>query len=118
MSEMTHDASKHVRTYVMVFVALAVLTGATVWVAGLKHTVMAGIAIALVIAVVKGSMVAGFFMHLIGEKKGIVWILMLTAAFFLVLIFLPLWTYWDQQGTHLNPSPAAAATETSAHHVP
>lgn len=110
-----HDVSKHVKTYVLVFVGLAVLTAVTVWVAGLEHTVMAGVILALIIAVVKGSMVAGFFMHLISERRWIYWVLALTVVFFLVLIFLPLGALKDQQGKPINTS---GAVETSSHHVP
>ena len=109
-----HDIGKHKRTYLLVFVGLAVLTALTVWVSGLQHTVMAGIVIALVIATLKGSMVASFFMHLITERKGIFWILALTAVFFAALIFLPLGALKDQQGTPIHNS----APEEAAHHVP
>ena len=37
----------------------------------------------------KGSLVASFFMHLITEKKLILIILLVTVAFFFALIFLP-----------------------------
>jgi cytochrome c oxidase subunit 4 len=108
-----HDVSKHVKTYVLVFVGLAVLTVVTVWVAGLKHTVMAGVALALIIATIKGSMVASFFMHLVSERKGIYWVLVLTAIFFVALIFLPLGALLDQQGTPLH-----SGAEEAVHHVP
>jgi cytochrome c oxidase subunit 4 len=108
-----HDVSKHVKTYILVFVALAVLTAVTVWVAGLKHTVIAGVVIALCIAAIKGSMVASFFMHLATERKGIFWILALTVVFFAALIILPLGALLDQQGTPLHQE----AQEVS-HHVP
>jgi len=110
-----HDVSKHVKTYVLVFVGLAVLTAVTVWIAGLQHTVMAGVVLALIIATIKGSMVASFFMHLISERKGIYWVLVLTAIFFVALIFLPLGAFMDQQGTPLH---STGAVETSSPHVP
>ena len=98
-----HDVSKEIKTYIAVFVSLAVLTVVTVWVASLKFTVAMAILVALVIAGFKGSLVASFFMHLVSEKKGIVWVLILTAVFFLALIFLPLGALMDQQGvpTHV-----------------
>lgn len=108
-----HDVSKHVKTYVMVFVGLAVLTAVTVWVAGFHLTAMVGVTLALVIATIKGSMVASFFMHLVSERRGIFWILLLTAAFFLVLIFIPLGALMDQQGTPLH-----SGSPESSHHVP
>ena len=95
----THDVSKHVRSYVLGFAALAVLTIVTVWVASFEFTVGAAVAVALIIATFKGSLVASFFMHLVSEKKAIYWLLALTAIFFVVLIFLPLGAMLDHQGT-------------------
>jgi cytochrome c oxidase subunit IV len=43
--------------------------------------------------VIKGSLVAGFFMHLISEKKLIYAVLALTVAFFIVLLFVPVITH-------------------------
>ena len=66
-----HDHKKHIRTYIMVFVSLAVLTAVTVWAASFEFTVAMGIVVALIIATFKGSLVASFFMHLVTEKKSI-----------------------------------------------
>ena len=44
---------------------------------------------ALAIAAVKGSLVAGFFMHLISEKQIVFSILIFTFIFFLALLILP-----------------------------
>ncbi len=90
------DIQKHVRTYVLVFVALAVLTMVTVAVASLHLTAGAAIALALAIAIVKGSLVACYFMHLISEKRLIHWVLILTVAFFLVLLLAPVLSSHDQ----------------------
>ena len=49
-----------------------------------------------IIASVKGSLVAGYFMHLISERALITWILMLTAGFFFVLMLIPMLSYIDQ----------------------
>ncbi len=51
---------------------------------------------ALLIATVKASLVASFFMHLISERKLILGILILTVVFFLVLLLLPYWATFDQ----------------------
>jgi caa(3)-type oxidase subunit IV len=93
-----HDVRKEIKTYIAVFVSLAVLTVVTVWVARFEFTVAMGVLVALIIAGFKGSLVASFFMHLVSEKKGVVWVLILTAVFFLALIFLPLGALMDQQG--------------------
>ena len=51
------------------------------------------ITVALIIATIKGSMVASVFMHLSHEKRWIYGALLLTVAFFIVLmIVLPLFT--------------------------
>lgn len=82
---------KEVRVYIAVFGALAILTVLTVGVSYLKLPLALAIAVALFIAVVKGSLVAAFFMHLSTEKK-IVWSILLLAAFF--FIFLLLYPSW------------------------
>ena len=84
------------RTYVMVFVALAVLTVITVAVSYLDLSTGPAVVLALVIATVKGSLVACYFMHLIDEQRLIYAVLLLTFVFFLVLIFVPIGTFMDQ----------------------
>ena len=51
------------------------------------------VAVALLVATVKGSLVACYFMHLISEKKLILAVLALTVAFFVVLLALPVLTH-------------------------
>ena len=77
------DIHKHVKAYILVFVSLMFLTLVTVSVSYLHLPVRTAIVAALVIATVKGSLVACYFMHLISEKKLILWVLVLTVAFFL-----------------------------------
>ena len=90
------DIKKETRVYVLVFVALAALTLVTVGVSYLDLGVAGGVALALLIAAIKGSLVAAFFMHLISERRLVYAVLILTAAFFLALIFLPLGGYVDR----------------------
>jgi cytochrome c oxidase subunit 4 len=78
-----------------IFVALLVFTVITVAVSRLHFGVAAGIAVALIIATMKGSMVASVFMHLNHEKPWIYGALLLTVLFFVVLLFLPLFTSLD-----------------------
>ena len=92
------DIQSHIKVYVMVFVSLAVLTIVTVAASYLHLTSGESIFLALVIASVKGSLVACFFMHLISEKAFITWILALTAGFFFILMFLPMVSFIDQVG--------------------
>jgi len=86
----TEDIKKHVRAYIMVFVALMALTVITVAVSYLHLDVTAAIVVALFIASIKGGLVASYFMHLISEKKLVYFTLMLTVVFFIALISLPL----------------------------
>ena len=94
-----HDPNAHhspeqikreMRVYLYVLGALALLTAATVFACfGLKLPVHQAIVIAMIIACTKGFLVAGFFMHLLSEKKLIYGILILTVVFFAVLLWLP-----------------------------
>ena len=86
------DIDKHVRTYLIVFAALAVLTVVTVAVYYLNLSVPMAITVALIIATVKGSLVACYIMHLISEKKLILLMLLMTASFFFVLLLVPMMT--------------------------
>ena len=87
------DIDRHVRIYITVFVALMALTLITVAVSYLDLPTAMAVPVALFIATVKGSLVAGYFMHLISEKKLIYAVLMLTAAFFAALLALPVVTH-------------------------
>jgi cytochrome c oxidase subunit 4 len=89
------DIKKHVRKYVTVFVALLALTVVTVAISYYHLSVGPAIAVALVIASIKGSLVASYFMHLISEKKLIFWALLLTVVFFLALMWLPIFAFSD-----------------------
>src|SRR5919106_4948562 len=92
------DIDKHVRVYITVFVALMVLTVITVAVSYLDLSVPIAVTVALFVAIIKGSLVAGYFMHLISEKKLIYAVLVLTVVFFVALLALPVIThssgYW------------------------
>jgi cytochrome c oxidase subunit 4 len=91
----TIDVKKHVRTYIAVFISLLALTLITVTVSYLHLQTAAAITVALVIATIKGSLVACYFMHLISEKKIIYYALILTAVFFIVLMWLPIFHHAD-----------------------
>jgi cytochrome c oxidase subunit IV len=95
------DIDKHVRVYITVFVALMVLTIVTVAVSRFHLPVPIAVTVALIVAIIKGSLVACYFMHLISEKKLIYAVLALTVFFFAALIALPVFTvsdgYWIQE---------------------
>jgi cytochrome c oxidase subunit 4 len=83
---------EHVRVYVMVFVALAVLTVVTVGISYIELPTALAITVAMVVATVKATLVAGYFMHLLSEEKVILWLLLLCASFLVFLFLLPLFT--------------------------
>ena len=94
MSDHT-DIDRQVRTYIIVFGTLMALTFITVAISRLHLPIPIAITIALVVASIKGGLVASFFMHLISERKLIYWVLGLTVAFFFAVLLLPLWTHFD-----------------------
>ena len=94
------DIDKHVRIYITVFVALMVLTIVTVTVSRFHLPVPIAVTVALIVATIKGSLVACYFMHLISEKKLIYAVLGLTAAFFVALMVLPVVTVHDGYWIH------------------
>ena len=94
------DIDRHVRVYITVFVALMALTIVTVTVSRFHLPVPIAVTVALVVAIIKGSLVACYFMHLISEKKLIYAVLALTAVFFVALMALPLFTVSDGYWIH------------------
>jgi cytochrome c oxidase subunit IV len=89
------EFKKHLGKYYVVFVALLCLTAVTVGVSYLHLSRPIAIAVALVIATVKAGLVAAVFMHLISEKKVIYAVLVLTAAFFILVLLLPSFTTFE-----------------------
>jgi len=91
-----HDLNKSIRVYYLVFGALIVGTAITVaaWKIHLP-SVFLTVLVALVIASVKATLVAGWFMHLSSEKKLIYTILGFTAFFFIGMMFLTVWAMND-----------------------
>ena len=94
------DIDRHVRVYITVFVALMALTLITVTISYLHLPLPMAVTVALLVATVKGSLVACYFMHLISEKKLIYAVLGLTAVFFVVLLALPVVTVNDGYWIH------------------
>jgi cytochrome c oxidase subunit 4 len=95
------EIKKAVRSYTVVFVTLLCLTFVTVAVSYLHLPRPQAITLALIIATVKASLVAAFFMHLVSEKKVIYAVLSLTAAFFVLVMLLPSLTLFTNSG-HLG----------------
>lgn len=93
------EVNQHIKKYLKVFVALLVFTGLTVWaytwdISSVAVTLTIGLAIALI----KGSLVGGYFMHLFGEKKFILYTLLLTVFLFFVLLLLPVISFMESRG--------------------
>ena len=104
MATMTNDHAadidKHVKVYITVFVALMVLTLVTVGISRFHFSVPVAVTVALLVATVKGALVACYFMHLISEKKLILAVLALTVVFFVALLALPVLTVSNRLGIH------------------
>ena len=90
------DFALHVRRYLYVFYALLfgtlITVGASYIPFGSREI---NVAVALCIAVGKASLVAGYFMHLLSERKMIYGIMTFTAIFFIGLMFLTVWSFAD-----------------------
>lgn len=96
---MAHDLAKldkHIKTCIAIFVSLLVLTVFTVAVSYLDLATSATITLALTIALIKGTLVVTYFMHLVDEKVLIYFSLGLTVVFFFFLMILPIATNLDE----------------------
>ena len=89
-----HNLEHSKAVYFKILLALFVLTLVTVGVTYIDFgSVALGIIVGLLIASIKGFLVAGNFMHLFDEVKSIYWLLILAAVFTIPLFFIPL--LWD-----------------------
>jgi cytochrome c oxidase subunit 4 len=100
-----HDVQKEIRKYLIVGGALLIGTVVTV---GMYYVHIPSVAwtiiVALLIASIKGFLVAGYFMHLIDERKMIYGILCATVFFFIGMMGLLLWTYANPPSLTLLPA--------------
>ena len=110
LDEKVHD-HVHVKSYILVFLALGVLTVFTVAASYLDVPFPVAIFLGLLIASVKASLVALVFMHLNDERKVIYGFLGLTVLFFTIMIFLTLTGEADTLG---QPSLAVQAANEEA----
>jgi cytochrome c oxidase subunit 4 len=97
---------KHNKVYVAIFVALLAGTVVTVWLNYFHFDSIAlTVSIALFVATIKASLVAGFFMHLVSEKKAIYAMLAATFFFFAAMMYLLVWSR-DQlpRGSEYSPT--------------
>jgi cytochrome c oxidase subunit IV len=83
----------HIKVYLLIFAMLIIGTIVTVAISYVDFgAAWKNITIGLIIATIKATLVAGWFMHLISEKKMVHAILIVTSFFFAVLVFLCIWT--------------------------
>jgi cytochrome c oxidase subunit 4 len=98
MGDHAHDIDRQVKIYVTVFVALMALTIITVAISYVHLPVAMAVTVALIVATIKGGLVACYFMHLISEKKLIYAVMIVTVFMFVVLLSVPAIThgngYW------------------------
>jgi cytochrome c oxidase subunit 4 len=110
-----HNDPAHVkaemRKYWIVFFCLVVLTGITVGISEFHLPTWQAVTLALVVATVKGSLVAAFFMHLISERKLIYAVLVMTVFFFGMLV-------WGPSHHHSNAEKSWPGYDRSSKSVP
>jgi len=95
MSEKSHDIKSEIKIYYYVFGALIFFSALTVGVSYIHFGLIIGITVALLIALVKGSLVASHFMHLKSEKKLVYFVLIMTVIFFLSMMTLFIASFYD-----------------------
>ena len=102
----SHDFNQVVRRYLYVFYALIFGTGITVLASYIPfgHRAL-NIGVALLIACAKAFLVAGFFMHLLSERKMIYGILIFTVIFLTGLMYLTIWSTDASSIIHIKNVP-------------
>lgn len=99
MSDHSEDISKHVRGYLIIGGTLIIGTVLTVLASYVDLGHHWNIVLALVIATVKASLVALYFMHLISERQMIYTVLAFTTFFFAGMMALTVWAYHNPPAT-------------------
>ena len=79
---------KHVRQYLLVFGALLVLTVVTVLASRIDLGITGGVILAMIIAGVKGTLVAGVFMHLFSDRRKLIYVVLIYTGIFMLALFL------------------------------
>jgi caa(3)-type oxidase subunit IV len=101
------------RKYLIIFGVLALLTVITVLANRLPVPKAGAIAIGLGIAAIKASLVAGYFMHLISERRLIYAVLTLTVFFFGMLLWGPWHHHYNTFGTEIHQPLAKDTTHST-----
>ena len=116
-----HDSPEAIarekRKYMIVFGMLGILTVVTVLITRIDMPKAMAIAVALAIALVKGSLVAAYFMHLISERRLVYAVLALTVFFFGMLLWGPWHHHYNTFGEDIHQPLAEDTThETTKTH--
>ena len=107
-SQAGHDEEPHVtslKVYFGVFAALMVLTVVTVGVSLLGLPASAALTVAILVALVKASIVALWFMHLISEERFFGFILVSTVFFMALFFVLTLVDLSGRGATNIEETP-------------
>ena len=116
---MSDDIKHHIGIYRNVFIALLFFTGMTVGVSYIEFSsITFGLFLGLLIACIKGYLVAANFMHLNNEKSFIYGTLIMTVVFFFVLLAIPI--FWETNSSDVttkrnNPFDEYKVIESNAH---
>tara|TARA_B100000470_G_scaffold1541_1_gene1116 strand:- start:447 stop:755 length:309 start_codon:yes stop_codon:yes gene_type:complete len=89
-NNMTHHIANYRKVFIYLLIGTALTVGATYLEFNVEDSIAGAIFVGLLIASIKGYLVAANFMHLNSEKKIIYWILGLTVFFLVLLLFIPL----------------------------
>ena len=90
---MTHHIANYRKVFIYLLIGTALTVGASYLELNVHNSIAGAIFIGLLIASIKGYLVAANFMHLNSERKIIYWILLLTVFFLSILLFIPI--LWD-----------------------
>lgn len=104
----TQARAPNVQLYLLIFGVLMFLTVVTVTISYFHLPPAPAILIGLMIATVKASLVAAFFMHLKGERAIIYGLLGMTAVFTAVLFILPFTDSVATANRRIAPPPVEA----------
>lgn len=103
---MSAEHGNIVKIYIFIFVALVVLTTATVWASGIDLGRAGNIILGLIIASCKACLVALFFMHLKYDERALLAVALFPVLLFLILVF----AMMPDVGTNFQPPPDLGQT--------
>ena len=92
-NNMTHHIANYRKVFIYLLIGTALTVGATYLEFNVEDSIAGAIFVGLLIASIKGYLVAANFMHLNSERKMIYWILLLTVFFLTLLLFIPVLWY-------------------------